>query len=174
MVAHGGEKWFDFPIRRDHVPQDDAAGIHAAPGDDRAEPDEKYQRPLRRTRARRAGAHGLSVPAQARFRPGPRTLPAVRWRHEDHRRHRGAEGDRKDPHAPGLAGPRPPAFPGAAAGTFSGGLIPECKNGSAAALTIPHGLCLCGGGAACLEVRQFGFIQARIVIESVESLPETM
>jgi hypothetical protein len=78
----------------------------------------------------------LGAPAQARVRPGPRTLPAVRGRHEDHRRHRGAGGDRKDPHAPGLCRP---ALPGAAAGVFSGGLIPEGKNGSAAALTIPHG-----------------------------------
>ena len=79
----------------------------------------------------------------------------------------------KDPHAPGLAGPRTSALPGAAAGAFSGGLIPEGKNGSAAALTIPHGLCSCGGGAACIEVRQFGSIQGRIVIESGVSLPET-
>jgi hypothetical protein len=56
----------------------------------------------------------------------------------------------------------------------AGGLIPEGKNGSAAALTIPHGLCSCGGGgAACIEVRQFGSIQGRIVIESGVSLPET-
>jgi len=38
-----------------------------------------------------------------------------------------------------LGGPRTPAHPGAAAGSFSGGLIPEGKDGSAAALTIPHG-----------------------------------
>ena len=37
---------------------------------------------------------------------------------------------------------------GLPARAFSGGLIPEGKNGSAPALTIPHGLCSCGGGGS--------------------------
>ena len=54
----------------------------------RAGPGTRYRGPFRRTRARRAGTHGLGAPAQARVRNRPRTLPAVWRRLEDHRRHR--------------------------------------------------------------------------------------
>ena len=51
---------------------------------DRAESSGGYRQAQGRTRARRAGAHGVGAPAQASFRNRSRTLPTV-WRGlEDH------------------------------------------------------------------------------------------
>ena len=57
----------------------------------------------------------------------PRTLPAVRRRVEDHRRHRGAGGDCQDPHASGLAGARVATCTRAAAASLRDGLIGKTR-----------------------------------------------
>ena len=119
------------------------------------------------------GAPGLGAPAQARLRPGPGTLPAV-WRCvQDHRRHRGAGGDREDPHPPGPARQGPAARAGAAAAAFSGSLIPEGKNGSATALRVAHGPRLRAWGQCASKSGNSGSFRGRIVVESGESSPET-
>ena len=116
---------------------------------------------------------GLGAPAQARIRPGPGTLPAV-WRCvQDHRRHRGAGGDREDPHPPGPARQGPAARAGAAAAAFSGSLIPEGKNSSATALRVAHGPRLRAWGQRASKSGNSGSFRGRIVVESGESSPET-
>ncbi len=73
------------------------------------------------------GAHGLGAPGQVRVRSRPRTLPAVRGRYEDHRRHRGACGDCEDIHALGNAGESAAALTGTAAGALPGSLILKAR-----------------------------------------------
>ena len=72
-------------------------------------------------------------------RPGPRTLPAVWGQLQDHRRHRGAGGDREDPHPPGPARQGPAARAGAAARSVRSCLILKPIR-SATRLTILRGL----------------------------------
>ena len=138
-----------------------------------AGPGTRYRRPFRRTRARRAGAHGLGAPTQARLRDRPGTLPAV-WRQlQDHRHHRGAGGDGEDPQPPGPARQGPAARAGAAAGAFSGGLIPEGVNGSATALRVAYGPRLHAWGQRASRSGNSGRFRGRIAIERGESSPQT-
>ena len=66
-----------------------------------------------------------------------------------------------------------PMRAGAAAGAFSGGLIPEAKNGSATALRVAHGPRLRAWGQRASKSGSSGRFRGRIVIESGESLPQT-
>jgi len=62
----------------------------------------------------------------------------------------------------------------AAAGAFSGSLIPEGKNDSATALRVAHGSRLRAWGQRASKSGNSGrFRGGRIVIESGESLPQT-
>ena len=59
---------------------------------------------------------------EARIQYRPRTLPELRRRPEDHRRHRRSAGDRQDPHASQLARARAAALAGAPSLSLPGGL----------------------------------------------------
>ena len=78
------------------------------------------------------GAAELGAAAQARLRTGPRVLPELRRRAEDHCGLPGAAGDREDPHAPGPAGPCAAALTCAWAGA-TGGLTLNDRSRSQAA-----------------------------------------
>jgi hypothetical protein len=85
----------------------------------------EYKRTCSRAHAWRAGAHELGAPAQARLRHRYRSLPALWRRLEDHRRHRRSRGERRDPHASGIACARSTTLTGAAAGVVPSDLTLE-------------------------------------------------
>jgi len=73
----------------------------------------------------------------------------------------------------GLPARAPPRSPARRPELFSGGLIPEGKNGSATALTVAHGPRLRAWDQRASKSGNSGRFRGRIVIESGESSPET-